>query len=288
MFSSAMIGMYVRVLASMTFLSRIVITVQSKRNLSKYKATIKAFESYSSVSHAAVTQDEMFAFVVVFACLIIILPINVFRLYYLYYYESRHDDSVLVYYLFAYIQNLSMCCVETQFVAQCHVVYTKFREINDELDVLRVEHTNRTKYPFIVAAKGLSLGSDKSPVARGKSQSDCVPHRSANRSTADTVETLRIKYWLARQAVDMLNHLFGIQMGLSVFLLWVMALFDIYYEIYRNSPSKLLVYGWLLQYSIRLIMIVLMAHYTTKQVCVCSGTYHRTPKRNYKNGNGVP
>jgi len=83
---------------------------------------------------------------------------------------------------------------------------------------------------------------------------------------ANTVEILRIKHWLTRQAVSILNDLFGIQMGLSVFLLWVSALFDIYYEIYHNSPSKVLVYGWLLQYTSRLFMIVLVAHYTTKQV----------------------
>lgn len=83
---------------------------------------------------------------------------------------------------------------------------------------------------------------------------------------ANTVELLRIKHWLTRQALELINELFGMQMGLSVILLWVMAVFDVYYEIYRNSPTKILVFGWLLQYSFRLFMIILFAHHTTKQV----------------------
>lgn len=98
--------------------------------------------------------------------------------------------------------------------------------------------------------------------------------RFRSHATANAVETLRIKHWLARQAVHVLDGLFGMQMGLSVILLWVMAVFDIYYELYRDSPSKALIYGWLLQYSLRLTMIILMAHYTTKQVS-CQKTCDR-------------
>ncbi|CAI6377049.1 unnamed protein product [Macrosiphum euphorbiae] len=54
-------------------------------------------------------------------------------------------------------------------------------------------------------------------------------------------------------------------MGLSVCYLWLMALFDIYYEMFYNSRSGLLVYCWLLQYMLRLLLIILMAHFTTKQ-----------------------
>lgn len=85
---------------------------------------------------------------------------------------------------------------------------------------------------------------------------------------ANVVEILRIKHWLIRQLADTLNNLFGVHMGLSVFYLWAVMLFDMYYKMFDKNPSETLVYAWLLQYSLRLLMIILMAHYTTKQVCI--------------------
>jgi len=148
-FSTAVVGMYTRVLASITLLSRIDIMIQSKRNLLKYKATIKAFEMYSPTSPKELNTYKTFSFVVVFLCLVIILPMNLSRLYYLYD-EPHYHYSLLVYYLFLYIQNLSICCIETQFVTQCFILYTKFREINDELKNLMDTSTNHAKYPFIM------------------------------------------------------------------------------------------------------------------------------------------
>lgn len=153
-FSPAMVGIYTKVLASITLLSRIDIMVQSKRNFLKYKETIKAFETFSPTSLKEFKNYKMFSFVVVFLCLIIILPINMSRLYYLFHDEPHYDNTLLVYYLFLYIQNLSMCCIETQFVTQCFMVYIKFRKINDELKNLMETSINRAKYPFIM---GLSV-----------------------------------------------------------------------------------------------------------------------------------
>lgn len=264
-FSSAMIGMYTRVLAFTTFLSRIVIIALSKQNILKYKATIKAFEMYSSTSPTELKNYKIFSFVVVFLCLIIILPINLGRLYYLLYTET-HDISLVIYYIFIYIQNLSMCCIETQFVTQCFFIYTKFREINDDLKKIKDENINHVKYPFIMGSSSTMWKDYNNSLECVVYDKDFYRPQIKGHPMANAVEILRIKHWLTRQAVDVLNKLFGIQMGLSVFLLWVMALFDIYYELYHDSPSKLLVYGWLLQYTLRLFMISLIAHYTTKQV----------------------
>ncbi|XP_050053981.1 uncharacterized protein LOC114128624 [Aphis gossypii] len=263
-FSTAMIGMYTRVLASTTLLSRIAIMAQSKQSLLKYKETIKAFEIYSPTSSTQHKNYKIFSFAVVFVCLSIILPINISRLYYLYQNESS-DVSLLIYYLFIYIQNLSMCCIETQFVTQCFIIYTRFRGINDDLKKLRNENVNYAKYPFILGSSATMWKDYKKSFQCVRYDKDFYRPRLISHPMANAVEILRIKHWLTRQAVDILNNLLGIQMGLSVFLLWVMALFDIYYEIFHNSPSKLLVYGWLFQYSLRLFMIILVAHYTTKQ-----------------------
>ncbi|VVC31514.1 7TM chemoreceptor [Cinara cedri] len=275
-FSTPMVAMYDWVLACTTLLSRITIMVQSKRNFVKYKATVKAFEVYSPTSPAQLKNYELFSLSVVLLCLTVILPANVTRLYYLYYYETRKDRALVIYYIFLYMQNLSMCCVETQFVSQCFAVYTKFREINGDLKELKDENNvGRGKYPFTMAVvsetpprakvvgKGVACTSLQGHVCgydMGFYKSWFNGHPMAN-----AVELLRIRHWLIRHAVETLNGFFGIHMGLSVFVLCVMALLDIYYEIFHDSPSKLLVFGWLLQYSLRIFMIILVAHCTTKQ-----------------------
>lgn len=266
-FSKPMTGMYTRVLASTTFLSRITIVVKSKDHPIKYKATVKAFEIYSPTSATGFKNYTFFSSVIVFLCLSIILPINISRLYHVYYYETNNDKSLLFYYLFIYIQNLSMCCIETQFVSECFIIYIKFREINDELIKLKDENFNHDKYPFVMSFSAATYSDDKKSLPQHVTyDKDFYNPPFKSHPMANTVEILRIKHWLTRQAVEILNNLFGFHMGLSVFLLWVMALFDIYYEIYRKAPSKILFYCWLLQYCLRMTMIIITAHYTTKQV----------------------
>lgn len=265
-FSTSLIGMYDRVLSSTVFFSRIVTMLKAKKNTLKYKATIKAFEVYSPTSLDELRNNRIFTFVIIFLCLIIILPINFSRLYYLYFYEEEFDVSLLVYFVFIYVQNLSMCCIETQFVSQCFLIYTKFRKINGDLRNLKERNINHVKFPFLVDLSGTAREIHEKSTQCVRYDNDFYRPRFESHPMANTVEVLRIRHWLIRQAVEILNNLFGIQMGLSVFSLWVMALFDIYYEIFHDSPSKILVYGWMLQYSLRLFMIMLVAHYTTKQV----------------------
>jgi len=93
-------------------------------------------------------------------------------------------------------------------------------------------------------------------------------------AAAFAVETLRIRHWLLRQAIGCLNHLFGMQLGMSVCALCVMSFFDIYYETFhvmgKYLMSDLITYSWMLHYAVRYLGIILISHYTTKQV----GTYY--------------
>lgn len=265
-FSKVLIEMYDRILDSVTFLSRINIMLKAEKNVTKYKAIINAFEVYSPMSPTELKINKIFSCVIVFLCLIIIIPINFIRIYYLYFHEADYDLSLLVYYIFKYIQNLSICCIETQFVSQCFMVYVKFRGINEDLKKLKEENINRTKYPFIASLSIPTWNDFEKSIQCVRYDHDFYRPRFKSHPMANTVEILRIRYWLSRQAVDILNNLFGIQMGLSVIFLWIMALYDIYYAIFLDSSSKLLAFGWLLQYSLRLCMIILVAHFTTKQV----------------------
>lgn len=271
-FSPSLAVMYDRALAFVTLLSRITIMVKSKRNFIKYKATVNAFEVHSPTSQTQLKNYETFSFSVVLLCLIVILPTNIYRLYYILYYDKTHYDySLVIFYIFIYTQNLSMCCVETQFVCQCFVVYTKFREINDGIKELKGETVVRGKYPFTMTA-GMLRANHKDKIVISLQERVCRYDNGfhgpwfSGYSMENTVELLRIKHWLTRNAAEKLNDLFGVHMGLSVFVLCVMALFDVYYEIFQDSPSKLLIYGWLLQYFLRISIIILVAHRTTKQV----------------------
>ncbi|XP_025206783.1 uncharacterized protein LOC112602751 isoform X2 [Melanaphis sacchari] len=277
-FSSTLTGVYDRVLSSTAFLSRIAVVYDCEPNISRYLATIGAFEAYSPPSAAELRRHRAFSLTVVAACLAAIVPSNAISMYYLCRYEPNTDASFIVYHLFMYVQNLSMCCIETQFAVQCFKAYTKFRCVNDDLKRLKVESANGSEYPFMSAtAAGSSPATppallQTSPTSPPPPPSTVVydkdfyhRSRSASQPMANAIELLRIKHWLIRQSIDALNNLFGVHMGLSVFYLWLMALFDIYYEMFYNSRSELLVYCWLLQYALRLLMIILMAHFTTKQ-----------------------
>lgn len=177
-FSSAMVGMYTRVLASTTFLSRVIIMVQSERSLSRYRATVAAFEAYAPKPPAKRRSHDAFSLAVVVLCLAIILPINAWTLYFLYTREPRYDASLLVYFLFIYAQNLSMCCIETQFVAQCFVVLGRFRDINGDLERLSDENLDRVKYPFMVGLLRVQRPRRMWTTPKPADEADCgLPHR---------------------------------------------------------------------------------------------------------------
>ncbi|KAL5234606.1 hypothetical protein ACI65C_002016 [Semiaphis heraclei] len=257
-FSSTLTAAYDRTLSSAVFFSRIAVVFECEPNMSRYRATISAFEAYTPPSPTELRRHRAFSLAVVATCLAIIVPTNAICLYYLCRYEPNVNVSLFVYQLFMYVQNLSMCCIETQFVVQCFKVYTKFSGINSDLKRLKDENVNRTEYPFM-------SGSQSSPSSAVVYDKDFYRPRFMSHTTANTVELLRIKHWLIRQSTDALNNMFGVHMGLSVFYLWLMALFDIYNEMFYSSRSGLLVYSWLLQYTLRLLLIILMAHFTAKQ-----------------------
>lgn len=146
-----MLEIYDRVLASTIFFSRIAVLYRGDWNVSRYRATVAALELYSPTSAAEHRLYRRFSSAVVSLCVAVIVPINVGRLYYLFAYGAH--TSQLIYFLFLNVQNLSMCCVETQFVTQCFVVFVKFREINGELRRLNEEHVNRSQHPFETSAK---------------------------------------------------------------------------------------------------------------------------------------
>ncbi|CAI6345309.1 unnamed protein product [Macrosiphum euphorbiae] len=102
-FSSTLTAVYDRVLTSAVFFSRIAVVYECKPNMSRYQATIRAFEAYSPPSATELRRHRAFSLAVVTTCLAVILPTNTICMYYLCRYEPNSDASLFAYQLFMYV-----------------------------------------------------------------------------------------------------------------------------------------------------------------------------------------
>ncbi|CAH1724773.1 unnamed protein product [Aphis gossypii] len=179
-------------------------------------------------------------------------------------------------------KHINMICTELHFAIQCFVVYTKFRDINEKLIQINCEqkyfdYSVSVQYPFtascrVTTAKNTDDTSSFSVILYEK---DFYCPKDKRYLLANTIELLRIKHWLSREAIDDLKCLFGFQMGLSIVILGITTLFDMYTQLfyaYANSSfhkslfrTTLLFIGWMLQYSLRLCLIVITTHTTIQQ-----------------------
>ncbi|VVC26018.1 Hypothetical protein CINCED_3A005295 [Cinara cedri] len=249
-----------------TMVSRIALLCTVKLIFRKYKETLECYELYSPTTPTEVKCYKMFTFATVSVCLLLIIPINIIRLHILSGLEEV-DGFEITLYILSYVQNLTMCCSETQFTAQCFMLHRKLKKINDEIIGLKGSLIDFSRYLH------QPLQTERSTCRSGE-QSDRglfdVSPRHVSGTTADAIETLRIRHWLLREAIGYLNDLFSVQLCMSACALSTMIFFDIYYEMCHVmgefSLSNLVIYNWLLQYGIRYAGIILISHFTTKQV----------------------
>jgi len=236
----------------------------------KYKTTLESFDIYSPMTAIALNRCKLFSLTVFSLCLMTILPTNFIKLYNLY---NNHPDGFFIstYFLFFYLQNLSMCLIENHFTNQCFMVYKRFREINDDLKCIKVQYVNYKKFPFLREITN-SPSNIQSCITYDK---DFYRPTDKEHPLANTVEILKIRHWLTREAVIDINNMFANLLGLSIFTICVLGLFDIYTYVFHYFTtnldkslfrSKLLFYGWILQYSFRFAVIAITSNMTTKQV----------------------
>lgn len=264
-----------RVIAITSIISRgiIIHTILLDKHR-KYKTTLESFEIYSPMSTVTLNQCKLFSIIKITLCLSFMIPFNVVKLYNLF---SHHPDGLLVttYFFFFYVQNLNMFLTENYYTDQCFVIYTKFREINENLKRLKTEQLDSDRFPFIgevIAAD--SPRTDVSP-SRIIYDKDFYRPKDVEHPFANTVELLKIRHWLTREAVTDLNQLFGVHVGISILALGVQALFDVYTEVFHYFTTRLdktmfrskqLFIGWVIQYSIRFCMIAITSNIASKQV----------------------
>jgi len=194
-------------------------------------------------------------------------------------YYKHPDGSLLVtHFSFFYLQNFSMYLIENDFTNRCFIVYATFRDINDDLNRMKIKHIDRGRFPFFGKATD-DLWSNTAP-----SSKSCVviydkdfycPKDRANPLT-NIVEILKIRHWLTREAVVDINYLFGNHLGLSILSLSVFVLLDVYTGVFHSFAnyrvdekifhSTLLLFACVLQYLYRFCVITILSNATTNQV----------------------
>lgn len=258
--------LYTRMLACTSLMSRVALVYKARRYLATYKRNADAYEQRWPTGRSHRRWFRAYSASVVAACLVLTVPINMMRLYMLYRYEESGSDVMLLLFFFnVYLQNWSMCCLETHFALLCFAVYLKFRAINDELSAVRTDVMVSNRYPVALRSSKTAAGSSRSqsPYALSALQDP------QGRTLETAMEALRIRHGLNRESIDDLKNMFGAQLGLSLVALCVMMLFDIYNEAFhvRGTVSRSkFIYGWMLQYVFRFVVIVVTAHVTSQEV----------------------
>lgn len=85
----------------------------------------------------------------------------------------------------------------------------------------------------------------------------------------NSIDLLKMRHQFVCDSVSGLNELYNIQLGISLSVLFLMSLIDIYDVVSKEvttTKTYLLFYGWLAQYLFRFSFIVLTTQATSKQV----------------------
>lgn len=268
--------MYPNIANVTSMLARIALLYSVTVGYDKYRETLGCYETYSPTTVAEAGRYRVFTAAAVCSCLLLVVPVKVLRLWMLW--TPDGDDTTLieriVFYALIYVQNVTMCCSESQFVDQCFLLYCKLKTVNNDVVVLSqsagLAHFSRHSRYASNASAADAATPDAPDVAVAEEELQDASDSVA--ATADAVEALRIRHWLLREAIGCLNNVFGVQLGMSVCAVCMMSFFDIYYETFhlmgKYPMSGLITYCWMLHYALRYMGIILMSHYTTKQVSI--------------------
>lgn len=291
--------LYTRMMACTSLMSRVAVVYKVRECLAEYKRREDEYEHNWPLSEPHRRRFRAYASSLATMCLVLIVPTNLMRLYLLYNYEEFGNSMVLLFFFNVYLQNWSMCCMETHFAVLCFTIYLKFRSVNDELATIRTDVMVSNRYPAALRsvtghrAEGCRCIScprihqftfdsctndhdccDDEKAAPSRSQRITISAPSSvlqDRPLETVVEMLRVRHSLIRESVDQLNNMFGVQLALSLITLCVMTLFDIYNKAFHVSGSisrSKFIYSWILQYMFRFSVIIITAHHATQEASI--------------------
>lgn len=150
--SVTMASLFPRAVAIACTVSRVAAAYMGASAASEYDGQIGEYESHFPADATAENAHRRtFVAAVVALYAIIILPINAYRLYLV----NRHHGigSVILFFVFMYVQNGSLCATEIQFIRHCFGLYHKFRLINGRLSALRSTTIVDNRYPLVLRSE---------------------------------------------------------------------------------------------------------------------------------------
>lgn len=262
-FRTLLKGVFTRVVALSCFLTRLVVILKGNAPLIRYKKNLDKFQRISPMTQSETQALNKVSILLVLSCLLLTLPVNIFKLAILFFYSYY----ITLEFSLIYIHNLTMFCVETHFSVLCFVLYQKFNAINRDLMTLKIDTIIRNKYPFAWQTDEKYREYKNSVV--DYYNKEILQSLQAGRPMSDFIERLKIEHKLIREMVRNLNDMFGFHLGLSLCSLCLMLLFDMYYhllDLWNMKFNNVLFYGWLLQYIVRFATVTFLAQLLTKQV----------------------
>lgn len=267
-------GLVMQVVAGSCLISRIAGFLKGRNQLDQYKKNIDTFHTLTPMTHSETKNLKKISYQVVILCITLTVPVNLIRIWIL----LNSEKHTALFIGLSYIQNISMYCIETVFTILCFILYQKFIGINNDLTALKIDTIIRNKYPFM-SKKGEKYGKSNNTFDCNE---EVLRSLTAGSPMTNYIEKLTTRHRLAREAMKNLNSLFGIHLGLSLCSLCLYTMFDLYYHllggIMNPSKSNVLIFGWILQYTIRFLIIAILAQMTTKQVITTILLYDREKK----------
>lgn len=261
------LAMFSRSIAITCLIGRITIMYKNMSDFPNYLKKIEEYELHYPVNSSNKNHHRFISIAIILAYIVIILPINVLRIYLIY--SNYANINAVFFYSMMYAHNWSICSTEIHFIVRCIGLYQKFQLINEEMATLKLKTIIENQYPVVLQSDEGHSNNNVNAFIGLRTRNDGLPPSTTINRQANRIEHIRMKHQFVREIVVELNDLYGIQLGLSICLLFIMTLFDIYEELSIESnvtKTKVLLYGWLLQYSFRFCAIVLTTHITTIQV----------------------
>lgn len=264
--SSSIRKMFPRTVAVACLISKIANMYNNISAFFVYEKQIERYEFYFPTHDCKNNVRRLFIIITISLYIIIILPINVMRLYFIFKQNEKYVS--IVFFTTMYVQNACICVIELQFITRCFSLYQKFQSINEDLYGLKSKSIVTSSYPWIL--KPESFGRDDSCGSKFFNDKNDFSTSTNEFTLANNIELLRTRHKFVSDMISDLNKLYNIQLALSLSVLFVMALLDIYVVLFTRfditRSHLILLSGWLLQYSFRFCVIVLTPHATTKQV----------------------
>lgn len=254
-----MVSMFSRAVAITCMISRFTAMYKNISAIPNYKKKIKDYEVYYPMSVVKENLRRFFIIFVTFLYFILIIPFNVYRLYLLYYYFK--NIMINLFFVLMYLQNVSLAMTEIQFMLHCSGLYLKFQSINEDMSTMKSKMILLNRYPFVLKSEE-------------RKSIDLYP-------SARNIELLKIRHQFLCESVNNLNEIYSIQIGMSICVLFVMLLFDIYEAVttkLAQTKTPLLFYVWLIQYIFRFVIVILTSYVTTKEVIVDLIKYNKLYK----------